>query len=194
MDGERGLTLLEVVVALLLFSIMSVMMLGGHGRAADASLKAEIARDIAELLSLRLNLVALQHDEYDDGDRGGFPQNKASTRLVDEEEIFGDLYEGYTWSVEIQETIASGAGGAVSIAGGDPRNLLFDEEGTGAADDEQEEAEVAVEEVDRMLFIRVTVYPPNYDESEADLEGSVQPRSIWTAIHLAPEEAEDDGG
>ena len=193
MDGERGLTLLEVVVALLLFSIMSVMMLGGHGRAADASLKAEIARDMAELLSLRLNLVALQHDEYEDGDEGGFPQSRASTRLVDEEEIFGDLYEGYRWSVEIQETIASGAGGAVSVGGGDPRNLLFDEEGTGAADDE-EEAEVEVEEVDRMLFIRVTVYPPNYDESEADLEGAVQPRSIWTAVHLAPEETEDEGG
>ena len=187
---QRGLTLLEVVIALLLFAMISVMLVSGHGRAADATLRAEIQREIAELATFRINMVALQPDEYEDGDTGGFPAEGVSSRLVDEEEVFGSLYAGYTWEVEKLPTIGAGATGAVSIDGSEPRNLLFDEEGS-ASTDEEEEPEVESGDVDTMLFIRVTVYPPGYEEMmEEDQDLAIRPRSVWTAIHL-PEEEED---
>ena len=43
-----------------------------------------------------------------------------------------------------------------------------------------------------MLLIKVTVYPPGYDDSfdpnEEDRVRTVRPRSAWTAVHLPPEE------
>jgi len=42
-----------------------------------------------------------QPEEYEDGDTGRFPADGVSTRLVDEEEVFGTLYEGYTWELEM---------------------------------------------------------------------------------------------
>lgn len=184
---QAGFTLLEVVVAILLFAMMGVMILGGHSKAARTLERAQTARAMAELLSLRLNLVALQPEEYEDGDRGEFPAAGASTRLVNEEEIFGDRYAGYTWELEKVETIGAGATGSVSIEGGEPRNMLFAEEGSSAAEGEEEQ-EVGAEEVDRMLFLRVTVYPPGYEEGDAEDENALQPRSAWTAIRVLPDE------
>lgn len=186
-EVARGFTLLEVVIAILLFAMMGVMLLGGHSKAARSLDRAQTARDMAELLGLRLNLVALQPEEYQDGDRGEFPATGVSTRLVDEEEVFGDRYEGYTWEVNIYETIGAGAGGSVSVDGGDARNLLFEEEG-GTTGGGEEEEEVTAEQVDRMLFIRVTVFPPGFEEGAPLDELSLLPHSVWTAIPLTPEE------
>lgn len=189
MAGERGLTLLEVVIALLIFAMMSVFLLSGHSQASAAVLQAEIERDMAELLSLRINLIALEYEEYENGDTGAFPASGTSERLVKEEEIFGDRYAGYTWSVEIEETIGAGASGAVRVADSEPRSLLFAEEGI-AAEDTQEEARVEADEVDRLLFIRVTVYPPGYEEvpPEDEKQSALRSRSAWTAIRLPLEE------
>ena len=96
---ERGLTLLEVVIALLLFAMVSVMLLSGHARASDAVLRATVDREIAELLAFRLSIIALQPEEYEDGDMGDFPSSGASTRLVDEDKLFGDRYPGYHLAV-----------------------------------------------------------------------------------------------
>jgi len=191
MRGGRGLTLIEVVIALLLFAMVSVMLLSGHARASDAVLRATIDREIAELLAFRLSIVALQPDEYQDGDTGDFPAAGASTRLVDEEKLFGDRYAGYTWRVELMPTIGAGADQAVSVGGSEPRNLLFEEEGTASADDSSRETDVESDSVDEMLFIRVTVYPPGYDESvsEEDRELALRARSAWTAVPLPDEQA-----
>ena len=192
MRAERGLTLLEVVIALLLFAMVSVMLLSGHARASDAVLRATIDREIAELLAFRLSIIALQPEEYEDGDTGDFPASGASTRLVDEEKLFGDLYGGYRWRVEMLPTIGAGADQTVSVGGGEPRNLLFEEEGSASSDDASQESEVEADNVDEMLFIRVTIYPPGYDDhaSEDEEDLALRARSAWTAVPLPDEEAE----
>jgi len=135
---QRGLTLLEVVIALMLFAMISVFLLSGHAQATDATLRAQVEREMAELLSLRINLIALQHEDYEDGDSGGFPYSGASDRLVDEQDVFGDLYLGYTWEVSMERTIGTGATGPVSVDDGEQRNLLFAEEGAVAEGDHNE--------------------------------------------------------
>ena len=176
----------------MLFAMISVFLLSGHAQATDATLRAQVEREIAELLSLRINLIALQHKDYATGDSGGFPHSGASDRLVDEREVFGDLYEGYTWEVSMERMIGTGATGPVSVDDGDQRKLLFAEEGAVAEGSDEEEVGVGPEEVDQMMFIRVTVYPPGYDASIPleDQPTSLRPRSAWTAIHLPPEEDE----
>lgn len=189
---QRGLTLLEVVIALMLFAMISVFLLSGHAQATDATLRAQVEREMAELLSLRINLIALQHEDYEDGDSGGFPYSGASDRLVDEQDVFGDLYLGYTWEVSMERTIGTGATGPVSVDDGEQRNLLFAEEGAAAEGAGDEEVYVGAEEVDQMMFIRVTVYPPGYDASIPleEQATALRPRSAWTAIHLLPEDNE----
>jgi prepilin-type N-terminal cleavage/methylation domain-containing protein len=193
LDGERGLTLLEVVIALLLFSMMAMFLLSGQARAADAILRAQIEREMAELLRLRLDLAALEYEEYREGTtEGDFPSD-VSSRIIDENEVLGDRFQGYRWEVTISETIGAGAASTVEIEGGDQHDLLFAEEGSTVAEEDGEDAtSVQAEEVDRMVFILVTVYPPRYDElSEEEREDAgMRARSAWTAVHLPPEESE----
>ncbi|NJN14770.1 MAG: type II secretion system protein [Planctomycetes bacterium] len=189
MGDSRGLTLLEVVIALLLFAMISVMLLSGQSGAARAAERAQVARDMSELLALRLNLIALQPDDYESGEQGWFPATGKSSRILDEEKVFGERYEGYRWEVQIEETIGSGTTQTASIGGSEPRNLLFAEEGS--ATEATESAEVEPEEVDRLLLIQVTIYPPGYEESHAGEEGWLQPRMVWTAIPLPEEEASE---
>jgi len=185
---RRGLTLLEVVIALLLFALMSTVLLTGQGTAAQAIAKAEVMRDMAELISFRLNMVVLQPNEYEDGDQGGFPAQGKNSRLVDEEEAFADRYRGYSWEVSIAETIGAGASGTVSIEGEDPRQTLFDSEGGGGGESGGEaDEELEADAVDRMLLITVTVYPPGWQETDRGEADAIQPRSAWTAIHLPTE-------
>ena len=189
----RGLTLLEVVIALLLFALMSTVLLTGQGTAARSVERAEVMRDMAELLGFRLNMVVLQPGEYEDGDSGEFPAAGKSSRLIDEDDIFEDRYEGYTWEVTIQETIGAGASGSVTVDGEESGGPLFGEEG-GASGAEGEPMEsdddVQADAIDRMLLITVTVYPPGWDESERDADDVILPRSAWTAIHL-PDDSDD---
>jgi prepilin-type N-terminal cleavage/methylation domain-containing protein len=201
-QGERGLTLLEVIVSLMLFSLMSTLLLGSQGAAAEAALDAQIERDIAFLLPFRLNAVALDPDEYDQDETvGEFPATGVSSRLVDEEELFGTSYPGYKWKVERKEVIGAGSSGTVRVAG-DVAEMLFpeesnlgvpsDEEGQSAANEDEDYDEVDTDAVDMMLFIRVTVYPPGYDPYDVPAEGRPGgPRSAWTAIILPKEEEEE---
>jgi len=193
LDGERGLTLLEVVIALLLFSLMAMFLLSGQARAADAVLRAQIEREMAELLRLRLDLAALEYEEYRDrATEGEFPSN-VSSRILDESDVLGDRFEGYRWEVTITETIGAGAASTVEIEGGEQHDLLFAEEGSTVAEEEGEDASsVQAEEVDRMMYIHVTVYPPRYDEltEEEREEAGMRARSAWTAVHLPPDESE----
>jgi hypothetical protein len=180
----------------MLFALMSTVLLKGQGDAAQSIEKAETMRDMAELLGFRLNMIVLDPDDYEDGDTGEFPASGKSTRIVDEGDVFGDRYEGYTWEVRISETVGSGAGGNVSIEGGDPLDSLFPEEGSGGTEegvDESDEEEIGADEVDRMLLIVVTVYPPLWDESDRENAEAIQPRSAWTAVSL-PEEPDDTEG
>jgi len=193
--SERGLTLLEVVIALLLFSLMAMFLLSGHARASDAILRAEIERDMAQLLRLRIDLIALEYEDYRDRTtEGGFPSN-VSNRLVDEEKLFGDLYAGYRWEAKITETVGAGGAGSTEVEGGDTYDLLFPEESEsgpgeeGGLDDVEPDLKSA-EEVDRMILIEVTIYPPGYDEaSESERKEMLRPRSAWTAVHLPKEES-----
>jgi len=190
---ERGLTLLEVVIALLLFAMMATFLLSGHARAADAVLRMQIEREMAELLRLRLDLASLQYDEYREGTtEGEFPSN-VSTRLVDEEKVLGDRFAGYRWEVTITAMLGAGAQGAVEVQDDQAYEPLFAEEGASVdtGGPEEEPAVVKAEDIDRMLFIQVTVYPPGYDETEEDAEDALRPRSAWTAVYLPPDEAEE---
>lgn len=191
MGGERGLTLLEIVVALMLFAVMGTLLLSGQGRAADQILKARIERDIAYLLPLRLNLVALSPDDYENGDEGGFPSDKTS-RFLEESKILGDEYSGYRWRLEKIETVGAGADAPSKVAGGDPMDLLFSEEQQ-TAEEGAEPAEVESDKLDRMWFLRVTVFPPGYDENAPQevKDGGVPPRAAWTAIAIPPETEEE---
>ncbi|MFQ5843406.1 MAG: hypothetical protein ACE5JG_00285 [Planctomycetota bacterium] len=208
MDGERGITLLESVLALLLFVMMGMLLLNSQGDAAEAALDAEIARDIAFLLPFRLNLIALDPDDYqEDSEVGEFPAQGHSSRLVDEEEVFGDRFRGYTWRMEREEVVAGGAEGTVQVADAGVRELLFPEEGGYAGDGEEAAAapaepedgdydEVDADSVDLMLFIRVTVYPPGFDPNRsvtAEEGGGIGPRSAWTAVLIPKEEEEEEG-
>jgi len=191
---RRGLTLLEVVIALLLFALMSTVLLTGQGTAARAVERAEVMRDMAELLSFRLNMIVLQPGEYEDGDSGQFPASSKSSRLVDEDEIFEDRYRGYGWEVTIQETIGAGASGNVTIDGEEIGAALFGEEGGGGGGEEAGEGDedVQADAIDRMMLITVTVYPPGWEEADREEEDAIMPRSAWTAIHL-PEDPDDSG-
>ena len=79
-------------------------------------------------------------------------------------------------------TATNRATGAGSDAGG--------EETGGVEDDEEETKEPG--DVDRMLFVQVTVYPPGYSEEAAETEDALRPRTAWTAIYLPPEEAQEE--
>ncbi len=192
--AARGLTLLEVVLALLLFSLITMFMLSGQADAAEAVSQAEVERDMAELLRLRLDLVTLEFEKYRDGAEGGeFPAN-ISTTLFDEQKELEGRYEGYTWEVEIKEVVGAGAEGNVEIEGGETHEVLFSEEGTGSdTDDPSEDAEMRQPgDVDLMLFIRVTIYPPSYEElPEDEMTAAMRPRSAWTAVHLPPDEEDE---
>lgn len=200
MDAERvrGLTLLEVVIALMLFSLMAMVLLSGHAAASEEILRAEQERDMAELLRLRLDMIALQYEDYRDGSTEGEFPARISDRLLDEEKVLGDRFAGYRWEFEMHEVVAAGAEGRVEIEGGDTLDVLFPEEGGGTeSTDDELGSVVQPDEIDKMLYIRVTVYPPNYEEEpevpeEGERVAPVRPRSAWTAIHLPPDETTEE--
>ena len=193
---EKGLTLLEVVIALLLFAMIAIFLLDGHARAADAVLRMQVEREMAELLRLRLDLAALEHEEYREGTtEGTFPSN-VSTRIVDEEKVLGDRYPGYRWEVTITPMLgAANTTGKVEVEDDRTYEPLFAEEGGVApsSDKEEEASVVQAEDIDRMLFIQVTVFPPGYQPSSTDDE-ALQPRSAWTAVFLPPDDEEEGPG
>jgi hypothetical protein len=182
------------VIALLLFALMATFLLSGHARAADAILRMQVEREMAELLRLRLDLAALEHEEYREGTTEGvFPAN-VSNRLVDEEKALGDRFAGYRWEVTITPMLGAGATSRVEVRDDRAYEPLFPEEGGGATDDDEEDTAIVQEEqIDRMLFIQVTVYPPGYDPAE-ETEIALQPRSAWTAVYLPPDEEEGGAG
>ncbi|MGQ0614649.1 MAG: type II secretion system protein [Planctomycetaceae bacterium] len=187
--ADSGMTLLEVVIALMLFALMCALLLGGQGQAAESILKAETERSLAYLLPLRLNLIALQPEDYKDGEEGGFPAVGKSSRLLDEEKVFGDRFKDYRWRVEIIEAVGAGQTSPVRVEGRDAIAPLFGEESAAAARPEDRSAnditDVKPEDVDRIRFIRVTVYPPGYEEGEnPDDPGVVQPRAAWTGVAI----------
>jgi prepilin-type N-terminal cleavage/methylation domain-containing protein len=192
---ERGLTLLEVVIALLLFAMIALFLLEGQSAASDKVLRMQIEREMAELLRLRLDLAALEHEEYREGTTEGVFPATVSRRIVDEEKVLGDRYPGYRWEVTITAALGAGASGKVEVED-DTYEPLFGEEGsvaTGTGEEEDEASVMQAEDIDRMLLIEVTVYPPGYNRSEA-AKDAPQPRSAWTAVYLPPDEAEGAPG
>jgi hypothetical protein len=159
----------------------------------------EMERDMAELLRLRLDLAALEYDDYREGKtEGSFPAN-VSTRILDEEKVLGDRFPGYRWEVTITPMLGAGAAGQVEVAGDRKYDPLFAEEGGAAPSSKGEKVDADVvqpEDIDRMLFVQVTVYPPGYDAHAlaSEQEGVAQPRSAWTAIYLPPDDEGGDGG
>ncbi len=194
---ENGLTLLEVVIALLLFAMIAIFLLDGHARAADAVLRMQIEREMAELLRLRVDLASLEHEEYREGTtEGTFPAN-ISTRIVDEEKVLGDRFPGYRWEVTITPMLgAANTTGTLEVQDDRTYEPLFAEEGGVAPTTESKEEDPSVvqaEDIDRMLFIQVTVYPPGYDPADQD-DDALQPRSAWTAVFLPPDEETGGAG
>lgn len=196
-SAERGLTLLEVVLALLLFAMIAIFLLEGHARAADAVLRMQVEREMAELLRLRLDLAALETEEYREGTTEGTFPATVSTRIIDEEKVLGDRYAGYRWQVTITPMLgASGTSGKVQVEDDRTYEPLFAEEGgtpTGTEAEEEDAATVQAEEIDRMLYIEVTIFPPGYDPGSTD-DDALQPRSGWTAVYLPPDEEEGGAG
>jgi type II secretory pathway pseudopilin PulG len=200
--GEHGLTLLEVVIALLLFAMIAIFLLEGHSRASDAVMRMQVERDMAELLRLRLDLAALEHDEYREGTTEGTFPATVSRRIVDEEKVLGNRYPGYRWEVTITAALGAGASGKVEVKDDRTYEPLFGEEGSaptgtdtskGSGKEGEEDTSVMqAEDIDRMLLIEVTVFPPGYDASNPD-ENDLQPRSAWTAVYLPPDEAQGTG-
>jgi prepilin-type N-terminal cleavage/methylation domain-containing protein len=193
---ERGLTLLEVVIALLLFAMIALFLLEGHSAEADKVLRMQVERDMAELLRLRLDLAALEHEEYREGMTEGLFPAHVSSRIVDEEKVLGARYPGYRWEVTITAALGAGASGKVEVQDDRTYEPLFGEEGSvaaGAGDEEEEASVMQAEDIDRMLLIQVTVYPPGYNPSETS-ELGLKPRSAWTAVYLPPDEAEGAPG
>lgn len=187
MSRQAGLTLLEVVIALLLFAMIAIFLLEGHARASDAVLRMEVEREMAELLRLRLDLAALETDEYREGTTEGAFPGTVSTRIIDEEKVLGDRFPGYRWEVTITPMLgASNTSGTVEVQDDQTYEPLFPEEGGVAGDEEESASVVQAEEIDRMLFIQVTVYPPGYDAGNTD-EDTLVPRSAWTAVYLPPD-------
>jgi hypothetical protein len=183
----------------MLFSLMAMFLLSGHAAASEEVLRAEQERDMAELLRIRLDMIALQWEQYRDGSTEGEFPARVSDRLLDEEKVLADRFPGYRWEFEMREVVAAGAEGRVEIEGGDVIDVLFPEEGGGTEADEDELGSVVQpDEIDKMLYIRVTIYPPDYEEEPAvpDEDGErvapVRPRSAWTAIHLPAEESEEE--
>jgi type II secretory pathway pseudopilin PulG len=196
---EHGLTLLEVVIALLLFAMIAIFLLEGHSRASDAVMRMQVEREMAELLRLRLDLATLEHDEYREGTTEGTFPGTVSHRLIDEEKVLGDRYPGYRWEVTITPTLGAGATSTVEVQDDRTYEPLFAEEGETAGTTDQgtdrkkeDAAVVQPDDIDRMLYVQVTIYPPGYDPGSMD-EDALQPRSAWTAIYLPPDEA-DTGG
>ena len=129
-SAQRGLTLLEVVIALLLFAMIAIFLLEGHARASDAVLRMEVEREMAELLRLRLDLAALEHEEYREGTTDGVFPATISTRIVDEEKVLGDRFPGYRWEVTITPMLgASNTSGTVEVQDDRTYDPLFPEEG-----------------------------------------------------------------
>lgn len=193
---ESGLTLLEVVIALLLFAMIAIFLLEGHSRAADAVLRMQVEREMAELLRLRLDLASLEHEEYREGTTEGTFPATVSRRIVDEEKVLGARYSGYRWEVTISAALGAGASGKVEVQDDRTYEPLFGEEGsvaTGAEGEEDEASVMQAEDIDRMLLIEVTVYPPGYDPLEAG-ENGLQPRSAWTAVYLPPDQETGGAG
>ena len=200
MDGRtRGLTLLEVVVALLLFAMMATMMLESQSTAVTATYKAELETTMAYLLSFRLSMVQLLPEDYDDQEEGTFPASGKSTRFFDEDKIFADQtrYRGYAWEVVKQETVGAGSDSLVNVDGTELDPLFPEEGGTTGSGEPIPTDEVPDKEpkdVDRMIFIKVTIYPPGYDPNADPEEVKVPPRTAWTAIPVAPAEEEEGLG
>jgi hypothetical protein len=183
------------VIALLLFAMIAIFLLEGHARAADAVLRMEVEREMAELLRLRLDLAALETDEYREGTTEGTFPASVSSRIVDEEKVLGDRFPGYRWSVTITPMLgASNTSGAAEVQDDRTYEPLFTEEGGTVTEGEEDSASVVqAEDIDRMLFIQVTVYPPGYDPVETEDE-ALQPRSAWTAVFLPPDEVDQGAG
>jgi hypothetical protein len=188
------------VIALLLFAMIAIFLLDGHARAANAVLRMQVEREMAELLRLRLDLAALEHEEYTEGTTDGVFPSTISTRIVDEEKVLGDRFPGYRWEVTITPMLGAGnASGTVEVQDDRAYEPLFAEESGGTASaegNEKEKEDAAVvqpEDIDRMLFIQVTVFPPGYDPAET-AEDALQPRSAWTAVFFPPDEEEEGAG
>jgi hypothetical protein len=185
------------VIALLLFAMIAIFLLDGHARAADAVLRMQVEREMAELLRLRVDLASLEHEEYREGTTDGTFPADVSTRIVDEEKVLGDRYPGYRWEVTITPMLGAGnTTGTVEVRDDRTYEPLFAEESGVAptADGKEEDPSVVeTEDIDRMLFIQVTVFPPGYDPADMD-DDALQPRSAWTAVFLPPDEEEGGTG
>jgi prepilin-type N-terminal cleavage/methylation domain-containing protein len=90
-ESSRGMTLIEVLVALALFAIIAIAFAGGLGTASKAVLTADIRTNAESLARTQMEDVKTQ--PYDDDIPDGGVANY--TKIADE-----DIREGYTiWSV-----------------------------------------------------------------------------------------------
>lgn len=100
--ASGGFTLLEITVAMLIFFLIVTFAFWSMSDAVDQALAAEQARRLRMLADRKLGEVAVFEQEFDPAggaDEGDFDD------LPDE---LRDLYEGWTWEIEVRDVTVFG--------------------------------------------------------------------------------------
>ncbi len=144
-NDERGFTLLEVLVAVAIFALGSVTVLGIRTNAYREARAAQDFNVARYLLQQQMEAVLLEPREYKDGDEGGF------------EDEPDEIQRRYYWALEMEEIFLIGGEDededdglrdrASRRAGEDPPSA---DSGSGLSGEDEEQQEVIV--------YRVTVF------------------------------------
>jgi prepilin-type N-terminal cleavage/methylation domain-containing protein len=168
-DGERGLSLIELLAAIALFSIVVVSFVHLRNNAIVQASDANDLRILRYLAEYQIGELRLGYDaeknKIETGDVGGNFEN------------LGPDYEAYEWSAQIEELVAAGTSDDDEIPD------LFQ------SDDEEDFEEADSEPGKPVTVIRITLVVRPVDAAEEDGV------TIVTFKPAPPEEQEGgDGG
>jgi hypothetical protein len=167
---ERGLSLLELLAAIALFSVTILMFVSMRNDAVIQASDANDLRILRYLAEYQIGELRLGYDaeknEFETGEIGGTFEH------------LGAQYAGYRWTALIEEVVAAGTSTDDEIP-----NLF-------PADEDDEYGETAEEESKPVTVVRITLHVKPEDASEEE-EGV----EIVTFKPASPEDADAaDGG